>query len=290
MLEDGDQDAVGGSDRQQVEGDDARRQLRRAERQQEQHEREAEDADQDEGHGVVQRVGEVGAVGHVPGDEDVVAVHRAELGAQLADDLRRAVSRDVGHGNVDRRGPPIVGDLNLRLAGATGDGQRVRGNVLELPLRRGAPQVLAADDQADVGRRAGEQRVDVPQGLDRRDVVGQVLDVGVAEVHAERRHRQGDEDGDRGGQGGTGPGGDRPHHSLHQAAAAGALTPLAQLARERDPPPLDLGPQQLQHRRQHGHRADHGEQDDDHGGQRHRLEDRQAGQQQARQRDHHGQA
>ena len=82
---------------------------------------------------------------------------------------------------------------------------------------------LARDHRPQDRIDAGEQRVDVTQRLDRRDVVGQILDVGVAEVHAEGGNRQRQEDRGRGDQGDARAGGDGPNRALHETAAPSAL-------------------------------------------------------------------
>jgi hypothetical protein len=133
--------------------------------------------------------------------------------------------------------------------------------------------------EADLRERGREPVV----GLDDRDRARQLVDAGLAGLHADRRDRQRQQQaaGDRDGHERAGE--HEPHHPRpHAAGAVRAPEPVQQ----RDARTLDLVAEDREHRRQHGQRAERGDSDDDDRADRHRREDRVARQQQAGHRHH----
>ena len=158
VLEDGDEHAVGGTDRQQVQADDRRRELGRAERGQQQHESERHhQPDHQRGH-ILHLIGEVETAGGVARHECVAPVGDGR--AQSLDDALGVVQTPIGHRDADHGGPAISRDVDIDAAMSTGDPQRPLPDAGQAALLPGAAEVLAVEHQRRDVRRTREGVVD----------------------------------------------------------------------------------------------------------------------------------
>jgi hypothetical protein len=151
--------------------------------------------------------------------------------------------------------------------------QRVDGG---LHWRRG--DVGGLDDHGGWHLGAGEGRLDAVVGLDDGQVLGQHLG-GAQRLGLEVEGRQGQDREHQScahGREQRSPQ-DRADHACPDAAAALAA-PLQPAAKERDAALVDAVAELGQQRGQDGERADHGDQDDQHGAHRDRGQDAVAGQ------------
>ena len=301
-LEDPDEHAVGGSDRQQVEHDRLDRDHDRAERHQEQQEREPEHEDEHERRvranrrdevGVSRRLARDGVVGRhaalraPPGPRPAAGSSSAPTGPRV---LARPDERDL-----DLRDRVIaVDDRADRLAHDAG-GERTSTKVGECSPRLRGRDVVRADDHDRRARRAGECALDVVVRLHDRQARRHVAEPDHRQMHAECGQGEHDEQCHR-----PDCGDDRvpQRRAQHRAPDARLLavalqalqqrTPILQVPKQprlpaehahepcgqhRQHAAVDPVTELAEQRREHGQRADHRHEHDDHRAERERRVD-----------------
>ncbi len=166
-----------------------------------------------------------------------------------------------------------IGRLTCPLASASASKRADRGSA----LRRG--HVVVADDHHRRGLRARERLLDLLVVGDDRDAVRQVAGPEQRRVQAERRQRQ--------AHAAARPRAARRAAGGAEPGAAPRSRPVTRDARCADPALVDLVAEPTEQRRQHGQRADHRREHDQHRADPDRVEHAAAGQQHAGHRDQH---